>query len=222
MKRNTTDDALAAFQSEKIMTVHELAGLLDSSEATARRRLKAWQAYRSYNKNGRYYVLPQIAKFDSSGRWKYEEVLFSKYGNLKETLFHFVDSSEAGLSASDISHFLRLPAYNFLSTCNKDWGLPKEKYQGIYMYFSKEPNILENQRKERENLRRSQARKKLPSETDSVRILVEFITRSEDTPEQLVRRVRQKGLAVGIEDVRNVLIYHGLLKKISDVKPFKP
>ncbi len=29
------------------MTVHELAGLLGSSEATARRRLKAWQANRS-------------------------------------------------------------------------------------------------------------------------------------------------------------------------------
>ncbi len=148
--KNTKENALFVFQSEKVITIDRLAGLLDRSKRTAQRRLKEWRAYGSYNKNGRYYVLPQIAKFDSSGMWKFKNILFSKHGNLRDTLFYFVDNSPAGLSALELSEYLGLPVYSFLSRYNQSWNLPKEKYQGIYIYFSTDTNIFENQRKERD------------------------------------------------------------------------
>jgi len=36
-------------------------------------------------------------KFDSSGIWKFKDILFSRHGNLKDTFFYFVDNSDAGL-----------------------------------------------------------------------------------------------------------------------------
>ena len=47
---------LKAFNKEKIVTIVLLATWLSCSVATARRRLKQWGAYTSYNHNGRYYV----------------------------------------------------------------------------------------------------------------------------------------------------------------------
>ncbi len=96
MKKHTQEYALIVFQSEKILTSVRLAELLASSERTARRRLKEWHAYRSYNMNGGYYVLPSVAKFDSSGMWKWKDVLFSRHGNLKETLLWVLDHADAG------------------------------------------------------------------------------------------------------------------------------
>ncbi len=213
MKKNTKENALTVFQSEKIMTSVALANLLESSERTARRRLKEWHACRSYNKNGRYYVLPHSAKFDSSGIWKCKDVLFSRHGNLKDTLFYFLDNSDAGLSASQLSDVLDLPAYSFLSHCHKDWNLSRKKYQGIYIYFSKKTHIFEKHREERNKIVHSQAREKFPSDRDALLILAAFIKHPADSPEQLVRRVRRHGVVIGIEHVRNVLIHHKLVEK---------
>ena len=66
--------------------IEELSGLLGSSLVTARRRLRQWKAYTSYNQNGRYYVLPDIAKFDTDGLWRHQDILFSQHGNLKQTV----------------------------------------------------------------------------------------------------------------------------------------
>ena len=54
-------------------------------------------------------------------------------------------------------------------------------------------------------------------------ILTELIKHSEDSPEQLVRRVRSNGILIGVDEVRNLLVYHDLLKKnwISSSSSFK-
>jgi len=213
MKKHTQEYALIVFQSEKILTSVRLAKLLASSERTARRRLKEWHAYRSYNMNGRYYVLPSIAKFDSSGMWKWKDVLFSSHGNLKETLLWLLDHADAGLSAAEVSDTLDLPAYRFLSQCHKDWKIPRKKSQGIYIYFSHTPHIFEKQRAERATLVHSHAVDQIPSVREALLILAEFIKHPAASPEQLARRVRRHGLVVGIDQVRNVLLQHKLVEK---------
>jgi len=214
-------ETLMKFQSEKVMTIEQIAKSLNRSIPTARNRLKQWGAITSYNKNGCYYVLPHIAKFDSSGIWKFKDVLFSRHGNLRDTVFYFVDNSDAGLSASELNNLLGLPTYSFLSRHNNSWGLPKEKHQEIYIYFSKDTNIFERQIKERRKFVHSQAKEKLPSAVHSILILAELIKHPRDTPRQLVKRVRRNGVVISIEDVRNLLIYHDVLKKTSDLGQFE-
>ena len=57
------------FKKQKVVTVVQLASWLSCSVVTARRRLKILSAYTSYNRNGRYYTLPEIAQFDDIGLW---------------------------------------------------------------------------------------------------------------------------------------------------------
>jgi len=58
---------IRSFKKQKVVTVVLLATWPSCSIATARRRLKTWGAYTSYNRNGRYYTLPEIAEFDDNG-----------------------------------------------------------------------------------------------------------------------------------------------------------
>ena len=76
--------ARKVFRRRKILTLGEVAELIQSSGHTARRRLKQWRAHTSYNQNGRYYTLPEVPKFDPNGLWHWRDVFFSQYGNLEQ------------------------------------------------------------------------------------------------------------------------------------------
>ena len=73
-------DVLKRFHRIKVLTIEQLVDLLKTSVITARRHLKKWETYTSFNHNGRYYTLPRIPQFDNNGIWKYQTILFSKYG----------------------------------------------------------------------------------------------------------------------------------------------
>ncbi len=79
-------DAVKRFRRLKVLTIEQLVALLECSLITARRYLKKWQAYTSFNMNGRYYTLPGIPRFDEKGIWKYRGIYFSRYGNLMQTM----------------------------------------------------------------------------------------------------------------------------------------
>lgn len=212
-KEKRLGKALKVFRSEKVMTVDELAALLMCSNRTVRRRLNEWRTYTSYNQNGRYYVLPNIPKFDEYGLWKFKKAFFSKNGNLKETLVSLVNQSRAGLSAFELSEILELPANTFLSHFTDTANIQRQKHKGLYIYFSKKPAAFEKQKRERKKLVRSTATLDLPSDGDAVIILVELIKHPRDSVDQLTRRVRRRGTKVSIEKCRNLLTYHDLLKK---------
>jgi len=75
------DKGLELFRKEKVMSLKQLADRLNCSERTVQRQLKKWRTYTSYNQNGRYYVLPDIPRFDEHGLWRYKGIFFSRYGN---------------------------------------------------------------------------------------------------------------------------------------------
>ena len=69
MAKTTVQKVLKRFRARKVMTLGELAQQMQCSHRTVQRRLRDWQAINSYNKNGRYYVLPSVPTFDAHGLW---------------------------------------------------------------------------------------------------------------------------------------------------------
>ena len=94
-------DILVEFRKKKIMTIEDLRPLFQSSTITVRRRLKKWGTFTSINQNGRYYTLPEIPEFDENGLWRYHMALFSKHGNLGQTVIDLIKRFEAGLIMCD-------------------------------------------------------------------------------------------------------------------------
>ena len=114
-------------ESLKVFTLDKLVSSLRCSTPTARLKLKQWKAYTSYNKNSRYYAMPTVPRFDENGLWHYEDISFSKYGNLRNTVIHLSNNSASGLSGSEMGDLVRLAPRSFLHHFRNVAGIHREK-----------------------------------------------------------------------------------------------
>jgi len=209
----TLQQVLTRFRVRKVMTVAELALQMRCSSRTVHRRLKRWLAIHSYNKNGRYYVLPSVPAFDADGLWRYRDIGFSRYGNLTETLIALVGHSPAGLSAAELGRVLGMEPRSFLWLFRNHSGLIRERHHGRLVYFAAEPVLYRRQRDGR-MIMDAQARR--PSDSEVIAILVETIKHPDWSLEQLCRHLKRQGLRLTEQAVSNLFIYHGLdLKKTA-------
>jgi hypothetical protein len=202
--------ARTAFARRKIMTLGEVAEFIRSSIHTARRRLKQWQAANSYNHNGRYYTLPEVPEFDGNGLWRWRGVLFSQYGNLKQTVIALVQRSPAGLDAGELRSLVGLDPRSFLSAFAADPRLRREKTQGRFVYYDADRAVYSGQRQRRSTL---QAAGRQPTPSEAVAILVEKIKQPALSYEALSRQLRKKRVLVEAETIQNFFLRHGLTVK---------
>ena len=176
-------DVLKRFHRIKVLTIEQLVDLLKTSVITARRHLKKWETYTSFNHNGRYYTLPRIPQFDNNGIWKYQTILFSKYGNLKQTIIELVRRSEAGLSAREVAQIVEIPSNSSIfSQLQNVSGIRREKHQGHFVYFSDQQ---ERYQRQKSALYRPEAAAGFPSDEEAVLILVQYIKHPHIGVEQL-------------------------------------
>lgn len=208
--------ALKSFKRKKVMTIDELTKLMNCSIPTVRRRLKQWHTYTSYNKNGSYYVLEDVAKFNQDGLWQYKGILFSKYGNLRETVIHLVNSSRSGLSGAEIGKLIGLAPRSFLSHFRN--VLPREKIAGRFIYFSPAEECSIRQKQNRQETIDRSKDTKLPTDAQAIVILVEWIKHPKLSIEELSNRLSKKGHTIKPQIICSFFKYHGLLKKIQDTQ----
>lgn len=201
------DSALRTFRRRKILTLVEVARLIRRTIHTARRWLKARKVHRSYNKNGRYYTLPDVPEFDPNGLWRWHGIFFSRYGNLTKTVIELVRGSEAGLDATEMGERIGLAPRSFLSAFADHPGLRREKVRGRFVYYAADPSVYSEQR-QRRSLMGPTTRE--PSELEAVAILVEKIKYPALSVEELCRRLRRKKLPVEPKTVRGLFARHGL------------
>ena len=207
---NSKDKVLRLFRNKKVMTLAQLALQLQRCQRTAQRQLKQCQAINSYNKNGRYYVLPDVPSFDANGLWHWRGIFFSKHGNLTQTLVALVRNSKAGLNAAEMEELLGLSPRSFLSSFREHPDLRREKHQGCFVYFSSDQTIYEQQKNQRLTMIRSA---KLPSDIEAIAILVETIKHPRMSIEELCIQLKKKRCRMTPESIRNFFAYHGLTVK---------
>jgi hypothetical protein len=205
--------AVKRFQKLKVLTIEQLVDLLESSVITARRRMKKWGAYTSFNMNGRYYTLPGIPRFDENGIWKYQRILFSKYGTLTQTICRLIGRSETGLSANQISQVVEVASNSSVfSRLQSLPGIRRERHQGRFVYFSTE-------RCQEQKAALGQGRQaRLPSDAEAVMILVQYIKQPHGSIEELSERLAEQGRSIDHRVIHKFLEHHDLLKKIPDTK----
>lgn len=212
-------DLRSSLRKQRVFTVRKLVQLMGCSVVTGRRRLRDWQAHTSYNASGKFYVLPDVPEFNKDGIWECRGALFSKHGNLKETLKFLVDTSTAGLSTIELGEWLRLPPHTIQSILSASWEqieVTRRQFNGLNIYFSDQSTARQAQERERERLLAQSSERDLPSDSDAVVILVELIKHPDDSIKRIVQRVRRRGVSVPIEKARNLLAHHGIRKKKAD------
>ena len=209
--------ALLVFRHNKVMTVPELVRLLRCSPTTVRRRLKGWNVYTSYNKNGQFYTLPSIAQFSKQGLWQYRRIFFSKHGTLKNTIIHFVRTSQKGMSNAELAEIIGVNPQSFMPQFKQLTEIRREKDRRQVVYYSSDPQVYQSQKEKR--FPPEPPLGKLPPDAERIAILVERIRNPKSSIAELSRILSRKGYAVGEETIRGLFQYHGLLKKTADTSP---
>ena len=90
--------------------------------------------------------------FLRQGLWIYNSVRFSAFGNLLQTAEAFVESSEAGYSASELMEVLQVKTKHALTQLHRESRLQREKIESVFIYMSAEKAVAAKQRKARKAL----------------------------------------------------------------------
>ncbi len=218
LNQDTIKAAYRYLKKLKVFSIRELSSVLTCSIPNARLKIKQWQAYTSYNQNGKYYTLPQIPQFDQYGLWRYKNVGFSKYGNLKKTIIHLVTASPAGLSGKQLGEILGLLPQSFLHHFRECPGIYREKHDGVFVYFSDIDDLCEKQVYKRSSLICRSAIVTI-SDTEAILILVAIIRQHGISAEDIAALSEIKKNGIKLSDIKGFMEYHGLLKKIPDFRP---
>jgi len=192
----------------EVFFFQKYAKLLDCFIPTVRIRLRAWRALTSYNQNGRYCTLPAVPTFDAYGLWRYQDIFFSRYGNLQQTVLQLVRLSPRGLEASQIGRLLGLDQRSFLSHFRGIPGLYRERRQKQFICFCDEPSVLVEQKQRRER-GTEKALSEIPSDTEAVLVLADLIKHPDSTLQDCSLRLGRKGLDVEPQASGKLLDYHG-------------
>jgi biotin operon repressor len=215
LDQDTIKAAWRHLEKIKIFSIGELASVLTCSIPNARLKLKLWQAYTSYNQNGKYYTLPQVPQFNQHGLWRYKDIAFSKHGNLKKTIINLVTASAAGLSGRQLGELLGLSPQSFLHHFRQCPGIYREKHDGVYIYFSDRDEVREKQVQQRSSLVQRSAIVTV-SDPVAVIILVAIIRHHGISVEEILALPEIKKSKIKLSNIQGFMEYHGLLKKISD------
>ena len=204
---------LSHMRKKKVMTIVQFSTLMCCAVITARRRQKKWKAVRSCNQNGKFYTLPEVAFFDDTGLWRYEGILFSSNGNLKETIVYLVNASQAGLNRVDLERLLGVTPKNPIVYQLRDEGLLRlEKVEGKVTLLDVNEKNYRQQRAEREK----EELVSLPKCEEGLMILVEMIKNPGAELIQVKGLLRKIGCNISVASIKRFLDHHDLSKKNTD------
>lgn len=205
-------DLAKLFLAPRILTLEQLSRKLDASRSTILRRLDERGYYSSYNHSGKFLTIAEVAEFDSRGLWAFKMARFSKHGNLKETLEHFVTSSEAGLNHRELATLLAVRVHNPLLDLVEAGRVARQRVGGSYVYLSPKAREQKRQLKRRIALLK-EAEKPRPTSRQIIATLLELITDSEATPAQIALRCQKAGTSISRQLVEVIFERYDLGKK---------
>ena len=216
MKTSQEFEPTDIYGDEKVLTIKDLKMRMMVSEITIRRKLKKWGAITSYNKNGRYYTLIHIPKFDSWGLWNYTDIRFSKYGNLTQTIIQLINHSSSGLHAEQVGDLIDYTPHSLLHRLAGKAAIRREKLYGKYVYFSYDEQEYKAQLNKYQSIQ-AQYRDDMPC-LIAIRLLIEKIRRPKDSTAQLVKRLQKDHVKISELQATGFLEKHGIEKKTRDLR----
>jgi len=140
-------DPLRKFlRSNKIATLPELKQALGTAvDTTVFRKLKELSYRSSYSHRGRYYTLAEIAQFDPQGLWSFQDVWFSRWGNLVTTVESLVSDAPQGYFANQLRQILRVEVKDTLLQLVEQRRIARQQVDGLFLYCSRDAALRRRQ-----------------------------------------------------------------------------
>ena len=200
------------FVGPRILTLEQLCERLQLSRATVIRRLNEHGYYSSYNWSGMFLTIGEVAEFDPHGLWACKGARFSSYGNLKETVEHFVHSSERGMTHGELATVLGVRAHNTLLELVREGRVVRERLGPAFVYVSRKRTVQRKQVRRRESYLR-EYEKPRPTSRQKIATLLELVKDHKATRQDIVRRCKRTGVEISREVVDAIFEAYDLDKK---------
>jgi hypothetical protein len=208
----TFNDVIKSFARKEVLSKAELLQEYGCSPVTVWRLLRQVGYVASYNYNAKYYTLATIPRFDDHGLWAYQDVRFSKWGTLPETIVAVIERSSAGMTARELAELLHVRNVKpLLTQLILKQRLFREAVDRSFVYLAVQQSRHEQQLQRR--LEQVPVRL-LPEPQQIIALLVEMIRHPQQTPRQWARRLVRHNIRLGTQDIGAVIKhYHLAVKK---------
>ena len=210
---------LRLFNRRKIAKIDDLlTALKTTSRMTVFRRLSAIGYLVSCSHAGRFYTLKSIPEYDPHGLWRFTDVLFSRFGTLRETVRNLVEASDAGQYHRELESRVQLRVHNTLADLVDNDLLRREQVSGDFLYLSKEAVRAKTQLTNRTRMMAMDVEASESKEYPPViviEVLLEVIhsVQLHADADSVTRRLQDRGVIVLAKDVDAILRQHGIVKK---------
>ena len=207
-------DVVKTFRGSPVLTLEQIGHKLHASRSTVVRRLKEHGYYSSYNQSGEFLTIKEVADFDSEGLWIWKAARFSRHGNLKQTVQHFVQTSERGMTHEELATLLGVRVHNPLLKLVSERTIRREKLGPTFVYLSRSPSARKEQIRRREAFLTERAKPR-PSSRQIIATLLEVIKDPSAKRHDVVLRCQRAGVSISRELVDLIFETHDLEKKTA-------
>lgn len=205
-------DVVHAFRAPRVLTLEQLCRRMQASRSTVLRRLDEHGYHSSYNQAGKFFTIDEVAQFGSRGLWVCNTARFSKHGNLKETVWHFVENSEHGMTHEELTALLGVRTHNsLLQLVQEEWTY-REKLGTKFVYLSHKASLRRKQVRRRKALLQ-EGQKPRPSARQIIATLLELIKDPQAPREKIVLRCQRRGVPISRQLVDAIFQIYDLDKK---------
>ena len=208
----------------RVATMRTLRERRGCCHMTVVRALKKTGYHNSFNANAAYYALPETVAFDADGLWFHRQIGFSQHGNLLQTLVVLVERSPAGYTVAELTARLRTPVATLLNRLARQGRLAvvRPGRRALYLAAAAEPRSRQQAQRQTPTPAIAApavaAGPTLPAGVNAfqvITLLSVMIQAPEAAVPVLVRRVRERGVALAPKEIRRIAAFYELQKKTA-------
>ncbi len=212
IKTKPYDKINELFSTQDCWTMEQLDKALQYSTISIRRFLKQMGYFSSFTHNSKWYTLQPIPSFNKNGIWFFNNIGFSRHGNLKQNIIYFIDRSPQGLSAKQLAEILSTPCHAVLNHMYKSGTIERFDERSELIYLSTVPAKKGQQIKRLQSVQRIDETHQKLSAHSAVYVLVEYIKHPEASFVELSRAVAKKQVIATPQAITRFFQEHDLKK----------
>jgi hypothetical protein len=200
------------FLAPRILTLDQLCEKLRISRSTVIRRLLEHRYYSSYNWAGKFLTIEEVAEFDARGLWTWKGARFSRYGTLKNTVEHFVQTSEQGMTQQELVALLSVRTHNVLLDLVRASRIRRQRLGPTFVYLSSQRSACNRQSRQRQSFFQNLPQP-VPTSRQVIATLLQLIENRQGQRQDIVARCRRAGVPISREVVDTIFHTYDLDKK---------
>lgn len=204
-----------------IVTLNEMINRFGFSRTGTFNFFRRENCYSSINFKGQYHIKNSCLKFNRYGLAKKDEKIFSKHGNLLQTIVGLIENSDSGLTIAELNSLVATTVHMQCRRLYAKGVIFRKKFNGVYYYFSADQDKRTIQLQEKTSLSKPvKLNSILETETtenmqDIVKVLVTCVKQPELSAKGIALSLCRRGNNIRTKQVAEIFNRYGIAKKNS-------